>query len=82
MHYIYFIPHLFPQTQTYRRPFLHPDYFLFSKYTANNNNREPLGRSEAMKNAKITSIGQALSHERIRQQTLSLGTLKCLHASK
>lgn len=56
--------------------------FLFSKYTANNNNREPLGKSEAMKNAKVTSTGQALPSEGICQQTLSLGTLKWLHASK
>lgn len=77
-----FIPHLLPQTQTYRRPFPQPDCFSFSKYTANNNNREPLGKSEAMKNAEMTSLGQAVRCGRLRQDTLSLGTPKWLQASK
>lgn len=66
---------LLPQTQTYRRPFPQPDCFSFSKYTANNNNREPLAKSQAMKNAEMTSTGQAICRERLRQDILSLGTL-------
>lgn len=76
-----FIPHLRPQEQTYSRTFPQIDCFSFSKYTANNNNREPVGKSEGMKNARITYVRQAIPHERISQQTLSLGTLKWQQAS-
>lgn len=75
-----FIPHLCPQTQTYSRLLPQPDCFSFSKYTANNNHREPVGKKEGMKNAKIMSMRQATPRERIPQQTLSLGTLKWLQA--
>lgn len=65
------------ETNIQYRSFLQIDCFSFSKYTANNN-REPVGKSEGMKNAKITSVRRAKPLERIPQQTLSLGTLKWL----
>lgn len=77
-----FIPHLRPRKQTYRRPFPQIDCFSFSKYTANNNNREPVGKSERMKNAEITFMRRAIPYERIPKQTLSLETLKWLQASR
>lgn len=76
-----FTPHLRPQEQTYSRPFPQIDCFSFSKYTANNNNREPVGKSEGTKNARIIYVRQAIPHERIPQHTLPLGTLKWQQAS-
>lgn len=73
-----FIPHLCPQTQTHYRPFPQPDCLSFSKYTPNNNNSKPRGKSERVKNAEIPSMRQVIPSEGMPQQTLSIGTLKWL----